>query len=49
MTVPMSEVPTDVRDFGATEPDFLRMNDEEIDRQIAEIRQALKKNDPEKP
>jgi len=49
MTVPMSEVPTDVRDFGATEPDFLRMSDEEIDRQIAEIRQALKKNDPEKP
>lgn len=49
VTVPMSEVPTDVRDFGATEPDFLRMSDEEIDRQIAEIRQALKKNDPEKP
>ena len=48
-TVPASEVPTDVRDFSATEPDFMRMSDEDIERQIAEIRQALRKNEQGKP
>jgi serine/threonine protein phosphatase PrpC len=48
VTVPMDEQPTDVRDFTATEPDFLHMSDAEIERQIAEIKQALKKHDPEK-
>jgi serine/threonine protein phosphatase PrpC len=48
MTVPMEEVPTDVRDFTATEPDFLHMSDAEIERQIAEIKQALAKHDPAK-
>jgi serine/threonine protein phosphatase PrpC len=48
MTVPMDEAPTDVRDFTATEPDFMRMSDADIERQIAEIKQALKKHDPEK-
>jgi serine/threonine protein phosphatase PrpC len=48
MTVPMDEAPTDVRDFTATEPDFMRMTDADIERQIAEIKQALKKHDPEK-
>jgi serine/threonine protein phosphatase PrpC len=46
-TVPMSELPTDVRDFGATEPDFLRMTDADIERQIAEIKKALKKHESE--
>jgi PPM family protein phosphatase len=48
MTVPMDEAPTDVRDFSATEPDFMRMSDADIERQIAEIKQSLKKHDPEK-
>ncbi|HTP62071.1 MAG TPA: PP2C family serine/threonine-protein phosphatase [Burkholderiales bacterium] len=48
MTVPMDEAPTDVRDFTATEPDFMHMSDADIERQIAEIKKALKKHDPEK-
>ena len=42
------DAPTDVRDFTATEPDFMRMSDADIERQIAEIKLALKKHDPEK-
>jgi hypothetical protein len=45
MTVPMDEAPTDVRDFSATEPDFMRLSDADIERQIAEIKKALKKNE----
>lgn len=45
-TVPMDGVPTDVKDFTATEPDFMHMSDADIERQIAEIKKALKKNDP---
>jgi serine/threonine protein phosphatase PrpC len=48
MTVPMEDAPTDLRDFSATEPDFMRMSDADIERQIAEIKQSLKKHDPEK-
>ena len=48
MTVPMDEAPTDVRDFSATEPDFMHMTDADIERQIAEIKKALKKHDPGK-
>lgn len=48
VTVPMDEVPTDVRDFTATEPDFMRMTDDDIERQIAEIKKALQKHDPAK-
>ena len=48
MTVPMDELPTDVRDFTATEPDFMHMTDADIERQIAEIKKALKKHDPGK-
>jgi len=48
MTVPMDEAPTDVRDFSATEPDFMHMTDADIERQISEIKKALKKHDPEK-
>lgn len=45
-TVPFHELPTDVQDFTATDPDFLRMSDAEIDRAIHDIRTALKKNPP---
>ena len=45
-TVPMDELPTDARDLTATEPDFMHMTDADIERQIAEIKKALKKNDP---
>ena len=49
MTVPMEDQLTDVRDFSATEPDFMHMTDADIERQIAEIKKALKKHDPGKP
>jgi PPM family protein phosphatase len=48
VTVPMDELPTDLRDFTATEPDFLHMSDADIERQIAEIKKALAKHDPGK-
>jgi len=48
VTVPMDELPTDVRDFTATEPDFMHMSDAEIERQIDDIKQALKKREPGK-
>jgi serine/threonine protein phosphatase PrpC len=48
LTVPMDELPTDVRDFSATDPDFMHMTDADIERQIAEIKKALKKHEPVK-
>lgn len=45
-TIPSYELPTDVQDFTATDPDFLRMSDEDIDKAIAEIRAALRKTPP---
>jgi serine/threonine protein phosphatase PrpC len=45
-TVPLGEVTTEVQDFGATDPDFLRMTDEDIERAIAEIKRTLKRNTP---
>jgi PPM family protein phosphatase len=42
-TVPRHELPTDVQDFTATDPDFLRMSDEDIEKAIAEIKAALLK------
>jgi len=41
-TVPLAEMTTEVQDFGAGDPDFLRMTDEDIERAIAEIKAALK-------
>ena len=41
--VPDAEVSTQVQDFGDTDPDFLRMTDEDIERAIDEIKQALKR------
>ena len=45
-TVPQREPATDVQDFTATDLDFLRMSDEDIERAIAEIKAALRKNAP---
>lgn len=45
-TVPIDELPTDARGSSATEPDFMHMTDADIERQIAEIKKALKKHEP---
>lgn len=42
-TVPSHDLPTDVQDFTATDLDFLRMSDEDIDTAIAELKAALRK------
>lgn len=42
-TIPYHDLPTDVQDFTATDPDFLRMSDEDIERAIADIKAALRK------
>jgi serine/threonine protein phosphatase PrpC len=48
VTVPFHDMPTDVQDFTATDPEFGRqpMSDEEIERAIVEIRLALQKHHP---
>jgi hypothetical protein len=43
-TVPYAELATDVKDFTATDMDFLRMSDEDVEKAIAEIKAALRKN-----
>lgn len=43
-TVPLAEMSTEVQDFGATDPEFLRLSDADIERAIAEIKAALKKH-----
>ena len=43
-TVPMEDVPSDGRKPAATEPDFMNMTDADIERQIDEIKKALKKH-----
>ena len=40
------ELPTDVQDLSATDLESLRMSDEDIEKAIAEIRAALRKNLP---
>jgi serine/threonine protein phosphatase PrpC len=42
-TIPSYDLPTDVQDFTATDLDFLRMSDEDIEKAIAEIKTALRK------
>jgi len=37
---------TDVRDFTATDPDFVHMTDEEIEKAIEELKEALRKGTP---
>jgi PPM family protein phosphatase len=44
--VPAHDVPTDVQDFTATDLEFLRMSDEDIEKAIAEIKAALRKYTP---
>jgi PPM family protein phosphatase len=45
-TVPYDELPTDVQDLTATDPEFLRMSDEDVEKAIDEIKAALRKNAP---
>jgi serine/threonine protein phosphatase PrpC len=45
-TVPYDELPTDIKDFTATDMDFLRMSDEDVEKAIDEIKAALRKNPP---
>lgn len=47
-TVPYDELPTDVQDFTATDPEFLRMSDEDVEKAIDEIRAALRKTPPQR-
>jgi serine/threonine protein phosphatase PrpC len=42
-TIPIHELPTDVQDFTATDLDFMRMSDEDIEKAIDEIKAALRK------
>jgi serine/threonine protein phosphatase PrpC len=48
--LPAAAVPqeprTDIQDFTATDLDFLRMSDEDIDKAIAELKDALRKHSP---
>lgn len=46
-TVPYEELPTDVQDLTATDPEFLRMSDEDVEKAIDEIKAALRKNAPQ--
>ena len=43
-TVPFHDLPTEVQDFSATDVDFTRLSDDDIERRIAEIKMALKRN-----
>lgn len=45
VTVPSYDLPTDIQDFSATDPDFSKthMSDEDIERAIADIKAALKR------
>jgi serine/threonine protein phosphatase PrpC len=45
-TEPQRDPPTVVQDFTATDLDYLRMSDEEVEKAIAEIKAALRKNAP---
>jgi PPM family protein phosphatase len=47
-TIPSHELPTDVQDFTATDLDFQRMSDEDIDKAIADIKAALRKTPPQR-
>lgn len=43
---PAPDAPTEVQDFTATDPDFLQMTDEDIEKAIAELKAALRKSPP---
>jgi len=42
-TVPYYDLPTVVQDFTATQPDFMRMSDADIEEAISEIKAVLRK------
>jgi hypothetical protein len=44
----MEDSRAEVRDLTGTDPDFLRMSDADMERQIAEIKKALTKQEPGK-
>jgi PPM family protein phosphatase len=48
LTVPMEHSRIDAPAFASTDPEFLRMSDNEMERQIAEIKKALTKSEPGK-
>ena len=48
LSLPMDDTPADMKDAGAAEADYLHMTDADIERQIAEIKKALKKSEPGK-
>jgi serine/threonine protein phosphatase PrpC len=49
-TVPSYDLPTDIQDFNATNPDYSQthMSDHEIERAIADIKAALRRHNAEK-
>jgi len=46
VTVAMDDLSDDARDVSAAKPDFMHMTDADIERQIAEIKKALKNHEP---
>jgi PPM family protein phosphatase len=47
-TVPYEELRTDVQDPTASDPEYLRMSDEDVEKAIDEIKAALRKNAPQR-
>jgi len=47
-TVPYEELRTGVPDLTATDPEYLRMSDEDVEKAIDEIKAALRKNAPQR-
>ncbi|MDH4173212.1 MAG: protein phosphatase 2C domain-containing protein [Betaproteobacteria bacterium] len=45
-TVPVAEMSTEVQDFGASDAEYLRMTDDDIERAVADIKNALKRRAP---
>jgi serine/threonine protein phosphatase PrpC len=43
-TLPFHDLPTETRDLAESDVDYMRMSDEEIEREIAEIKAALRKH-----
>jgi len=43
-TLPFHDLPTEVQDFTGPHADYMRMSDEDIEREIAEIKAALRKH-----
>ena len=43
-TLPFHDLPTEAQDFAGPQADYMRMSDEDIEREIAEIKAALRKH-----